>query len=156
MYLRYSLIMTGQWVSSKVPAYVIWSSEWPLLKSDNRSCNLVILNWKTGQMIQSEKNRSKQITQFDEAKRDKIHFPLLQPKIEYIFHKFRDKTNRQSWTRDPRTDFGSKASKSVSLTWKSFVYFWNSLMIRFASSNNSSCVNIKPSEIVRTEILELH
>ena len=47
-------------------------------------------------MIQSEKNRSKQIIQFDETKLDKIHLPLLQPKIEHIFHKFRDKTNRQS------------------------------------------------------------
>ena len=56
----------------------------------------MIWSRKIVQMIQSERNRSKQINQFDETKFDKIHLPLLQPKIEHIFHKFRDKTNRQS------------------------------------------------------------
>ena len=65
---------------------------------------------------------------FDEAKFDKIHFPLLPPKIEHIFHKFRDKTNRQSCTRDFRTGtffyvFSQVDEVSKPLTWKSFVYF---------------------------------
>ena len=77
----------------KIPTYVFLQKWSPF---DNRSCNLVILSRKIVQMIQSERNRSEQINQFDETKFDKIHLPLLQPKIEHIFHKFRDKTNRQS------------------------------------------------------------